>query len=296
MASRVKKSTSTVRLTSSTPLISAAIPVRLKKAHLKILIPAVELLASSYRKHVKNGSSPFTYPFRIYPQPSNFDRGRLDENIMGRFVTLTGALKANGASKTQIHMDTFEIRGAVFAIRTYIDSIRSLMRQQRTFYRLKPKQRTKRAFLAQLRVESRRVIQVLERNMKRANRALLKAIGTNQYDAVINDWKAHLRWMRLHLAFYKPLGKPPQGQRIRQQRDLDELMEMARHGVHDEGYRLPTGKQLRHLMRLYARYARGGRRGYLSVRDLLENKSAYSTRWHLAQFVIDRSNLKELKS
>ena len=48
MASRVKKSTSTVRLTSSTPLISAAIPVRLKKAHLKILIPAVELIVRSY--------------------------------------------------------------------------------------------------------------------------------------------------------------------------------------------------------------------------------------------------------
>ena len=296
MASRIKKNTPTVRLPSSTPLISAAVPLRLEKAQMKILIPAGELLASSYRKHLKNGSSPFTYPFRTYPPPPDFDRGRLDQNIMDRIVTLTGALKANGACRTQIHMDTFEIRGAVFAIRTYIDFKRAFIRQQRTFYRLKPKQRIQRDYLAQLRVKSRRVIQSLERDIKRANRALQKNIGKRQYEVLLAGWKAHLRWMRLHLAYYKPLGTPLQGRRIRQQRDLDELMEMARHGVHDEGYRQPSGKHLRHLMRLYVRYARDGRRGYLSVENLLENKSAFSTRWHLAQFVIDRSNLKELKS
>jgi hypothetical protein len=94
--------------------------------------------------------------------------------------------------------------------------------------------------------------------------------------------------MRLHIAYYKPWAGPAHGRRKHQQWDLDELMEMAKLALRGEGQRAPGKKELRDLMRLYARYARSGRRGYSSVRSLLENRDTYRAQWKLAQFVIKR--------
>jgi len=144
--------------------------------------------------------------------------------------------------------------------------------------------------VAQLKAKAKAkaVIHALERHQKRANRALIRAVGKKQYIGRMLAWKAHLRWMRLHIAYYKSWARPVHGRRKRHQRDLDELTEMAELAVRGEDHRAPGKKRLRNLMRLYARYSRSGRRGYWSVRSLLENKDTYRAQWKLAQFVIKR--------
>jgi hypothetical protein len=108
--------------------------------------------------------------------------------------------------------------------------------------------------------------------MKRANRILITEIGRKQYAALMIAWKAHLRWMRLHIAYFKPLGKPIPGLRKRQQQSLDELMEMAKRGLRNAGYQPPEEKELRRIIRPYARYARSGRQGHWTIQFLLEKR------------------------
>lgn len=109
---------------------------------------------------------------------------------------------------------------------------------------------------------------------------LITEIGKEQYAALMIAWKAHLRWMRLHIAYFKPWGKPIPGQRKRQQQSLDELMEMATHGLRNAGYQPPEEKELRHIMRLYARCARRGRQGHWTIRFLLHNRKDFNSTYH----------------
>jgi hypothetical protein len=71
-------------------------------------------------------------------------------------------------------------------------------------------------------------------------------------------------------------------------------MVIAKRGLYEGGYKPPQDKELRRLMRLYARYARQGRIGMWTVGFLHEDKERFSRKYYLAQFVIDRSKLKEL--
>jgi hypothetical protein len=65
-------------------------------------------------------------------------------------------------------------------------------------------------------------------------------------------------------------------------------VKMAKLAVRGEGHRAPGKRELRNLIRLYARYSGSFRPGYWSVRTLLENKDTYRAPWKLAQFVIKR--------
>ena len=100
--------------------------------------------------------------------------------------------------------------------------------------------------------------------------------------------------MRWHIAYCRPRLKPPSGRRARLQRDVDELMEIVKRGLREEGFEPPQDKDLRRLMRLYARYAHQGRVGMWRIGFLHEDKERFFRKYHLAQFVIERSKLKEL--
>jgi len=149
-------------------------------------------------------------------------------------------------------------------------------------------------YIAKQKGKSKHVITSLERSTKRANRGLISAAGEERYLALLLVWKRHLRWMRLRIAYFKPLGKLLFGYRKRRQKDNDELMQNAKYGLRDAGNQPPNDIALRHFMRLYARYARDGRQGHWTVRFLLETKTSFNSRFHLAHFVIDRTKLKAL--
>jgi len=272
-----------------------AVSLRLSPAQIDILAPAIQLLVQSYQTHLRSGASRLAYPFRIYPPPKGFGRGNFDQSFMNGIVSFGRVLQTKSKSGRRMKLDTWQIRAAAFAIRAYVDYLRLLRRQQR----LKGKQSKVRVHhddqsIAHLKARSHRVIRSLERHMKRANRALINAVGENCYATLTKAWQAHLRWMRLHIAYCQPWAKPHSGRLARLRRDLDELMEIARRGLHEEGYQPPQDKEFRHLMRLYARYAREGRVAMWIIGSLHEDRERFLRKYHLAQFVINRSNLKEL--
>ena len=272
-----------------------AVRLRLSAAQIKVLTPGIKLLVGAYETRQRSGTAPFTYPFRIYPPSRAFDRGTYNQSCMDKTLSLWETVKAKSKNGRWVRMDTIELRAAIFAIRVYIDFVRLLRRQhRRQSGKLRGRAPIDDRSIALLKAKSHRVIRVLERHMKRANRALIKAVGKEQYAALLVAWKAHLRWMRLRIVYCKPLGKPLPGRRKRMQRELDELMQMARRGLGKAGYKPPEDKELRHFMRLYARYARSGTQGHWTIKFLLANKAEFSRTYHLANFVIDRSNLKEL--
>jgi hypothetical protein len=275
--------------------INSQVRFRVSNTMVDILAPGIELLSRSYKGRQRTGAPPFTYPFRIYPPPRGFDRGLYNQSFMDKTLALREALKNKSQSDRWVKMDTFELRAAIFAIRARIEYER-LLRRQQTLKNLpvKPRLHINDKSFAQLKVKSRRVIHSLERNMKRANRALIAEIGEEEFSALRIAWKAHLRWMRLHIAYFKPWRKPIPGLRRRQQQDLDELMQMAKHGLCDAGFRPPEEKELRRIIRLYARYARSGRQGHWTIPFLLDKRNEFNRTYHLAHFVIDHSKLKEM--
>jgi len=214
---------------------------------------------------------------------------------MEKTLALREISKTKSQKSRWVKMDTFQLRAAIFAIRANVEYVRLLRRQQK---RMPPEDKVRLRIddksIAQLKAKSHRVVRSLERHMKRADRTLIAAIGKEEYSALTIAWKAHLRWMRLHIAYCKPWGKPILGLRKRQQQSLDGLMEMAKRGLRNSGYQPPEDKELRRIIRLYARYARDGRQGNWTIRFLLDKKTDFNRTWHLAHFVIDRSKPKEL--
>jgi hypothetical protein len=253
------------------------------------------LLFGSHQVRQRTGTSLFTYPFRNYPPPRDFDRGLYNQSFMDRILAFREALKTKPQNGRWVKMDTFQLRAAIFAIRAHVKYVRLLRRQQRRKDpAVKAGLRIDDKSFARLKAKSQPMIRSLEGEMKRANRALIAAVGKEEYSTLVIAWKAHLRWMHLRIAYFKPWGKPILGLRKRQQQSIDELTEMAKHGLRNAGYRPPKEKELRHIIRLYARYARDGRQGHWTIRFLLDKSKDFKCTYYLAHFVIDRSKLKEI--
>jgi hypothetical protein len=294
---------SSLRIGGNVEQIHTLVRFRLTKTQFAIIAPTIEMIFLSHQTRKQKGTSPLAFPFPIFPPPRGFNRGLYNQTFMDNTIALRQTIRANFKNSHWVKMDAFDLRAAIFVIRANVDYTRLLRRQEplkRSMEKVKLQISGKARLpldksIAQLKVKSHRVIRSLERYMKRANRALIAAIGKEQYSARAIAWKAHLRWMRLHIAYCKPWSKPIMGLRKRQQQDLDDLMAMAKRGLHNAGYQSPEEKELRHIMRLYTRYARAAQQGHWTIRFLLAKKKDFSNTYHLAHFVIDRSKLKELK-
>jgi len=122
--------------------------LRLSAAQIKLLAPGIKLLVESYEIRQRSGTSPFTYPFRIYPPPPGFDRGTFNQSCMDKTLNLCETLKAQSQNGRWVKVDAIELRAAIFAIRAYIEFVRHLRRQ----HRLKD-----REFKAGLRIDNRSI-------------------------------------------------------------------------------------------------------------------------------------------
>jgi hypothetical protein len=275
--------------------ITTAIRIRLSAAQMSIIWPGLQLVIKSYISRQQKGGIRYEYPFRIYPPPDDFNRGRFDQHRMDEILALGARLRLKVKAGGRVQMNTLELRAAIFAIRANLDFVRKSRYDHRRFS-LEAKAR----FLiddesyGQLKAKSELVILSLERHMKRANRVLMKSIDREQYKAHMDAWTAHLHWMRLHIAYFK--RRPPiiRDRKIQQQRILDWLMHMAGYGIRDEGYEQPESKELRRMMRLFARSARRGREGIFTIPYLMKSDGNVILNRHLARFVIKRLTLKEL--
>jgi hypothetical protein len=291
--------------------IDASVRVRFTPAKIKILASAISLIVHSYKVRERAGASPLRYPFHVNLPARGFDRGTYNQTFMDKILALWECLITKSPNGRWLRLDAIQLRAAIFAIRAnvkYARLVRSKERRKRLLDKawlqfmdqawLPDKGKASLHFddrtIARLKAQSQSLIPLLERDMKKANRDLIKAIGKEQYAALTNRWKAHLRWMQLHIAYCRPWGNPLPGLRKRQQQDLDVLLEMTRRGLRNARHQQPRDEDLRKVIRLYARYARQGRQGNMTVHFLVENNQWFQNKHHLAQFAIDHLNLKEL--
>ena len=228
------------------------------------------------------------------PPPVGFPRGKFDRDLMDEIIGLWKRLKPKVKAGGRGQMDAIELRATIFSIRANLDYVRS----RRYFYRCLRSEdkvvfRLDDESFDQLNIKSKRVIQTLERHVKRANRTLLKAVSRDAYELLMNAWRNHLRWMRLRIAYFKPL-RGIRGRKVQQQKMLDELMQMAQVAIENDGFEQPEPSELWRIMRLYASSARRCREGIHNIHYMLRNKHLAEPRVYLVDFILKRLKLKEL--
>jgi hypothetical protein len=274
----------------------ATIRFRLSRAQMYVLWLGLDLLIRLHVARKHKGGIRYDYPFGIYPPSVGFDRGVFDQQMMDDIVALWQRLYPRSKTGGRMRMNTAELRAAIFAIRAYLGFIRMRRRKDRSSLPgTKAVVPIQGESFVQLKMRSRRVIRSLDRYLKRANLALMKSVTPERYKALKDTWKNHLRWMLIHMVYFRPWPKVIRGRKIGQQKILDELMEMAGRGIRNAGLQPPEPEELRRLMRLYVRSARRFREGkYTDLRYLLAHKGFFEATWYLAQFVTKRLKLKEL--
>ena len=108
------------------------------------------------------------------------------------------------------------------------------------------------------------------------------------------EWRAHLRWMKFHLAYFKEV-RGGRGRRFVHRRVIDRLIAIAEKAIRREGFEIPDSRKLRHVIRLFVRYSRLGRIGTFHFRYMLENGQRREAQEFLFEFVKERIKLKENK-
>ena len=275
--------------------ITTKTQLRLSASQIAVIAQGLEIIIESYVSREKKGGRRFEYPIRIYPPPSGFVRGTFDLGFMDQIIGLGRHLIPKAKTGARLQMDAIELRAAIFAIRVNIDFVRG---RRHSFRRWSPELKTRflldDASFCQLKVKSKRVILTLERHLKRANRALLKEVPQDAFELLMIKWRLHLRWMWHHIAYFKPLPPVIGPRRVRQRRELDELMKIARIGIEGEDLESPDDKALRKMMRLYVSSARRFREREWTAQFLLDKKNSEVAPLILTAFVLERLDLKEM--
>jgi hypothetical protein len=270
--------------------------------------PGLDFLVKANISRGKNKAGTYSYPFSIYPLPSGKSRGTYQPYLMDQIVATWRQLKPKSSTGGRVQMNAVQVRASIFAIRVYLALCRRQkhnLRRSRAQWKgnknanerahLNAELKTFSSSIQELRVNSRRVLPILEKHMKRANRALLTTHGPEQVAAISTAWRGHLRWMRLHLAYFKPLSPIVKNLRARQRGTIDILVNMAEKGLQNEACKTPGEAELRHVMRLYARSARRGLQGRWTVPELVAHPNFFLSKWHLAEFVKHRLRLQPLE-
>ena len=273
----------------------AAINIRLSAAQVSVIWPGLAFIASAYLIRRSGRSVEYEYPFRVQPPPQGFDHGVCDATLMEQLLDLRSRLKPQAKTGGRVQMDAIDLRIAILAIRVSLDRWRMEAHDRR---RRDPETKEwlclDRASGQKLKMKSQRVILSLERHMKRANRLLLKVVHSDQYSELTKRWKALLRWIRLHLAYFTPFRPSRRFLRKLQRGFIDYLVKVAEEGLRYQAYEIPDAGEMRRMMRMYARYARRGNGSSFDFEQLLHKRANLDTKCSLADFAILRLNLKEL--
>ena len=271
-----------------------AVKMRLSKSQMSLIWLGLDFVVRAYLTRVRTGSAQFEYPFHVLPLPLGSDAGTFGSAMMDRMLALWTRLKPKAKAGGRFQMNGIEIRAAILAARVTLQLRRKEVKEARRW-----DSATKRRFrmdgesIRELEGQTERLIMSLELYMKRANRAFLKEASRNQFADESKEWRSHLRWIRWHLIFFKPFRSLLQGRRKWQQAIIDQLVVMAEEAIHYQDLEPPDPRELRRVIRLFARYARRGRTGSFHLRRMLENPKSRLAQYHLADFVQQRFPLKE---
>lgn len=133
----------------------------------------------------------------------------------------------------------------------------------------------------------KRVISSLERELKRARRTYAADMGEDAYKQMRAAWLEHLRWIRMHLVYFRRLRVNTQPRKVHKM-IVDYGYERARSGLFARDLQPPEDRDLRRLVRLALRYIRRGRIR-LFMQNLLNNET-FAARF-FADFIEDRRDL-----
>ena len=272
----------------------AVVRLRLSASQMSVIGPGLDTIVKSYHSR-RNGKDPlFSYPFRLFPPPPGFNRGAFDAYMMEQIVDLWKRLRPLKRVGGRTHMNAFEVRAAILAARVNSDWWRYKTKvDQKRRPRARELMSVEKAALDELQKKALRTIRSLERHMKRANYRLLALTKQADYAAQMKTWKAHVRWIRLRLVYFRPLGSKVEGKKTFYQAVLNDLVEIAKEGILAQGYELPEERELRRVMRLYARSSRRGREMAYPIAVVLRLGKHSMARSYLAEFVLNRLDLKE---
>lgn len=273
----------------------AVVRLRLSPSQISAIWPGLDRIVRSYGSYRSSHNWIYSYPFRLYPPPRGFDRGTFDADLMDQMVGLWKRLRPKAKTGGRTQMNAVEVRAAILAVRVNLDWWRYEKHRQR-----KNAARATRLIgvapetLSRLQKRAHRTIQALERHMKRANRQLLALVARDAYTALMNVWRAHVRWIRLHIVYFRPRRPILKATKKRYQGILRELEEMARDALAQDGYVQPPVSEFRHVIRQFARSCRRGRQEPFNIPYMLKSRQDRFAKTHLAKFVLDRVRLQRL--
>jgi len=270
----------------------ATIKLRLTMDQVSVIWPGLDYIVNQYLTWQGVGDSLTCYPLRIQPPPPGFDSGTFSARMMESIRNLWVKIKPIRTGGGELWLGEFELRAAAFAARTSMKVSRRATQQVRksginadSTFTLKNQQRRKD-----------RVIKSLEVHMKRSKRRFRAAAGISELTLQSKEWQSHLRWIQLHLTYFKPY-RPlnPSLEQVRRQW-VDVLVQMAETSILNQNYELPDRAKLRAVIRQFLRYSRRGRSGSDSNHVyLLNNVQVRAAQWKLLEFVQERLLLKEAR-
>jgi hypothetical protein len=262
---------------------------------MSVIWPGLDRIVREYSAWSVSKRSAFSYPVQVYPPLPGFDRGTYDSDFMNGIVELRRRLRPMAKAGGRTHMTSTELRAAIFAVRVNAAWWRSKKVRNRKVEQLRTKEMLgiDPATLNELTKKSARTIRSLERYTKRADYRLRKLVPAEAFSKFMNSWRANLRWIRLHLAYFKPLQpRLLEGRKTAFQIILNELIDVAKEAMEREGYLSPNDHELRRVMRLYSCSSRRFREGPYTAQYIFEHHSSEGTRWHLIEFIEKRIPLK----
>lgn len=269
------------------------VSIRLTANQVSLIWSGLNEVVKSHATWRSNKEPAFSYPFRLFPPPPEFDGGAFSSQFMELVIGDWKRLRSKMNCGGRFRMNTMEIRAAILGARVNMDWSRFRQKAGRKYSnRAKGSKEPDDTSLKRLRGQTDCVIRSLERHMKRANYRFRMRISGAAYEEFMEQWRAHVRWMRLHFAYFKLRPSGIHGMKTAYQQVLNDLTVIAIAGIQREGYKLPDPVQLRRIMRLYVAYTRRGRLPY-PIRYMLKNEKAIGVQYILCRFVEQRLSLVE---
>ena len=237
-----------------------AIPVRLSRRQTSLIFLGLNFIVNANQTRMKTGIAQTCYPFQVCPPPLNFDHGKFDPAMMEVIESLWDRLRPKRSSSCRIQLNIFQLYAAILGARVAFPSWRKTSQGLKN---LDPKSKRilhlDETAHAKTKRDVQRVVASLERQAKRAVRLFERTKSRSEYVQLSKEWRAHVRWVRVHLVYMNPMKGRLPSLRKHFQRRIDSLVKVAEAGLRWKGYQLPNARELRLVMRRYQRYCRAGR-------------------------------------
>ncbi len=170
-----------------------AIKVRLSQHRMSIIWPGLDFIVRSNLTRIKTGESIASYPFRIHPLPYGFELGGYRQAFMDLIHGLWTRLQPQAKTGGRVELNAFELRVAILSVRISLQLRRITARDFR-----KSDSETKRRFgsdkesIVRFGRKTTRVIESLERSMKRASRLYASVNSQFQFTTLSREWREHI--------------------------------------------------------------------------------------------------------